>query len=340
MTKKIKFGFCLPIFSSIGDTHVRTPSLEKIDYDLIKKATLRCEDLGYDSVWVADHLILGKDGAILECWTTLSSLAGITDKMRLGTIHLCNLFRHPSLVAKMAATLDLISNGRLEFFIDAGWNAIEATSYGLSWHENPSVRVEKLREAIEIIKRMWTEEKPSYEGKYYQIKDAICEPKPVQKPHPPIWIGTFGGEGGADIPLLDDIIMKTVVDYADVWNNTPASVEACRKKLERLKRYCADAGRDFESILKSLETEVMIYKDEKEMKRILRRIRELNPSMKFYRHFEECKKVYIIGTPDECLNKIKQYVELGITHFMIWFIDFPSFRGIELFAEEIIPKFR
>ena len=131
-----------------------------------------------------------------------------------------------------------------------------------------------------------------------------------------------------------------LVDYADVWNNTPASVEACRKKLERLKRYCADAGRDFESILKSLETEVMIYKDEKEMKRILRRIRELNPSMKFYRHFEECKKVYIIGTPDECLNKIKQYVELGITHFMIWFIDFPSFRGIELFAEEIIPKFR
>jgi len=340
LTEKVKFGFCLPIFSSAGDTHVRTPCLEKVDYDLVKKAALRCEDLGYDSIWAADHLILGKNGAILECWTTLSALAGITSKIRLGTIHLCNLFRHPSLIAKMAATLDFISNGRLEFFIDAGWNMAEVNSYGLPWNENSATRIERLREAIEIIKRMWIEEKPSFKGKFYELRDAVCEPKPVQKSHPPLWIGTFSVGGGAYSSLADDLMMRVIADHADVWNNTPASVETCREKLERLRKHCVDAGRDFRSLLKSLETEVMIAKNEKEIETVLRRIRTLNPAMRFYSDLEECKKVYIIGTPDECVGRIKEYMDLGITRFLVWFIDFPSFRGIELFAKEVIPQFQ
>ena len=165
------------------------PMYKKLDYKSLVDYAIESELLGYDSIWVNDHLIFGS--GILECWTTLSSLVPITERVRLGTLVLCNNFRFPSVVAKMAATLDYISNGRLEFGIGAGWNEEEHRAYGIPF-PNPAERVERLREAIEIIKRMWTEKAPYYNGRYYRMEGAVCEPKPLQNPHPSITIGGAG----------------------------------------------------------------------------------------------------------------------------------------------------
>ena len=127
----MRFGFALPIFANPGVPDFRTPNFEELDWEAVETGVHEAERLGFDSVWVADHLFLGRDGAILEGWTTISALAGLTSNMRLGTIHLGNEFRHPPLVAKMAATLDVVSRGRLEFFVDPGWREREHVAYGL-----------------------------------------------------------------------------------------------------------------------------------------------------------------------------------------------------------------
>jgi len=301
---------------------------------------MKAEELGFDSLWVADHLFLGKRGAILECWTTLSALASLTKRMRLGTIHLCNVFRHPALVAKMAATLDVISGGRLEFFIDAGWAEREAKAYGFSWDPDPYVRIERMEEAIEIAKLMWSQEKPSFKGKYYRIEEAVCEPKPIQKPHPPIWIGTFGGEGGLNIVPAEERMMKAVAKYANVWNNTPAPVDVCKMKLESLRKACSELGRSYDAIGKSLETEVMIARHRDGLRDIQKRIHELNPRKLFYASEEAYRRFYIIGTPEECVERIGEYMDLGIDRFMLWFLDLPSTEGMETFSELVMPEFK
>jgi alkanesulfonate monooxygenase SsuD/methylene tetrahydromethanopterin reductase-like flavin-dependent oxidoreductase (luciferase family) len=122
---------------------------------------------------------------ILECWTTLSALSQVTKTIRLGTMVTCNSFRNPALLAKMASTVDNVSNGRLDLGIGAGVQKNEHNAYGFPYHSS-KVRIERLDEAVEIIRKLWTEEKTIYNGKHYTIKDAVCEPKPVQNPHPPI----------------------------------------------------------------------------------------------------------------------------------------------------------
>ena len=146
-------------------------------FNRIQDAVLECERLGYSSVWLDDHLMLNKM-PILECWTTLSALSRVTETIRLGTMVTCNSFRNPTLLAKMVATLDNISNGRLELGIGAGVQKNEHYAYGFPFLA-PKSRLERLKEAVELIKKLWTEEKANYIGKYYSIRDTVCEPKPL-----------------------------------------------------------------------------------------------------------------------------------------------------------------
>jgi len=140
------------------------------EYQSIRETVSEAERLGFDSVWMSDHLMLLLENVpFLEGWTTLSAIAAETKSLKLGTIVICNTFRNPSLLAKMAATLDVISGGRLIFGIGAGWIEKEHDSYGIPFPE-PSVRIEQLRESLQIIKSMWTEEKASFQGKYYNIR--------------------------------------------------------------------------------------------------------------------------------------------------------------------------
>jgi alkanesulfonate monooxygenase SsuD/methylene tetrahydromethanopterin reductase-like flavin-dependent oxidoreductase (luciferase family) len=343
----IGFGFCIPIFANPGRASFRTPYLERLEWEPIRRAVLECEALGYDSLFVGDHAFLGRDGAILECWTTLTFLAALTQKMRLGTIHLNDSYRNPALVAKMASTLDFISGGRFDFFYDFGWREAEFIAQGVPFLTSDE-RIEKMVEGLEIILRMMTEERVTFKGKYHEVKDALCAPKPLQKPHPPVWLGES----------KDERMLEAIVKYADIWNTTPASVEACAEKLKTLKRACDKAGRDYDRIEKTLETQILICRDDRTIDRvfkgieslkpteagsdedILKILREAYPALEDYRNKKEFKREFIIGTPAEVDARIREYVDLGITRFMLWFMDFPLLEGIRLFGETIIPKYR
>src|SRR5215213_653653 len=161
---QVQFGFCVPIFASPGDNLFRTPGFPEIDPAAAMTLARRADQLGYDSLWVADHLMLGHDDAILEGWTVLA--------------------------AKMAATLDQISGGRLIHFMDCGYMGREYTAYGFDWDDDLHTRVAKLAEATELILRIWSAEEPlTYRGEHYAVTDAVCKPHPLQPPHPPLWFG-------------------------------------------------------------------------------------------------------------------------------------------------------
>jgi alkanesulfonate monooxygenase SsuD/methylene tetrahydromethanopterin reductase-like flavin-dependent oxidoreductase (luciferase family) len=236
----------------------------------------------------------------------------------------CNSFRNPPLLAKMAATLDNISNGRLELGIGAGVQKAEHVAYGYSFSSS-KVRIERLAEAVEIIKKMWTEEKVSYIGKYYTIRDAVCEPKPLQKPHPPIIIGG-GGE---------KLTMKVAAQHADRfdWGYVP-SLELYKRKLELLKERCEAVGRSFQEIEKScwLSGQVFVGVNRKELeKKVVQWVPE-GVSL------EDFVQTSLVGTPEDCLERVQQYTNMGVTNFMLFFGDFPELDGLRLFAEEVVRK--
>ena len=313
---KIKFGvFIDPIY--LPQT-----------YESIRIMVLDSERLGYDSVWVSDHLMKEKE-PILECFTVLSALSSITRKLRLGSMVFCNSYRTPSMLAKMTATLDVASKGRLEFGIGAGWNREEYYAYGYSFPK-PSVRILQMKEGIEIIKKLWTEEKTTYQGKYFNIKDAFCEPKPIQKPHPPI---TIGGSG-------EKLMLRVVAEYADRSNWGFCSIETFKRKLKVLKKHCSIVNRNYERIEKSLSSRVMISESKAEIEDLLKKLFLLrNPSVSFKEWVKNLKESSIIGTSSDCLEKIKEYVDLEVTYFILNFLDSPSMESMKLFSEEVVNQF-
>ncbi len=197
MNNLIKFGVILPIYSE----------KRVIKWDSILNYVKTVENLGFDSIWVPDHLInpFLEDSFMLDGWTVLSALASITKNIRLGTYVLCNQSKHPSLIAKMVSTLDVISNGRVDFGIGAGWLKKEFELFSLNW-EPRKTRLERLKESIKIIKALMSKDKVSFNGKYYSLKEAILNPKPIQKPHPPIWIGGNSKE-----------VMEITAELGDGW---------------------------------------------------------------------------------------------------------------------------
>ena len=302
------------------------PMYKELNYKVLLDYALESELLGYDSVWVNDHLIFGS--SILECWTTLSSLVPVTEKVRLGTLVLCNNFRPPSLLAKMGATLDYISEGRLEFGIGAGWNEREHRAYGIPFPK-PAERVKRLDEALEIIKRMWTEDYPCYEGKYYRIEGASCEPKPLQKPHPPI---TVGGAG-------EKLMMEVIARHADRCNFPHRSPSEYARKLDALRRACLRVGRDFKEIEKSWWGRAIVSRDEKGVNEQLKALYlSQERKLRFEEWVREVRANSIVGTPEECVEKLREYTRLGVTYFILRFGDAPSKEGLRIFAEEVIPE--
>jgi alkanesulfonate monooxygenase SsuD/methylene tetrahydromethanopterin reductase-like flavin-dependent oxidoreductase (luciferase family) len=325
------FGFCAPVFAGSGGAHSRTPLLDRVDFDELQGTVQAAEVLGYDSVWVADHLILGRDGFILEGWTVMAALARVTKRLRLGSIHYANLFRPPSISAKMAATLDFISGGRLDFFFDpyAGQRA-DSHAYGV---EDDGSAIDRFDEALELIKRMWSEDRPSFRGRYYAIEDAVCNPRPLQKPSIPIWIGT-SGNGDPERRRKISAIMSR---HADWWNITPASVESMREALGVLRDACAASGRDYGSIRKSFETQILVTESAADLKRWQQRIDAANPG---YGDWEKLGERFLIGDVKTVTRRLRDYADLGVECFMLWFMDYPARDGLRLFAEKVMPYFR
>lgn len=311
--KLIRFGSLLP--------------QETGRYSVVKEMALLCERLGFDSIWLYDHLYpFWKDlgDPILECWTTLSALASETKHLRLGTIVLCNLFRYPSVVAKMAATLDVISDGRLEFGIGAGAdvNKPECAAFGIPF-PRASVRIEQLREAVYVIKKMWIEDDANYKGKYYFIREVSNRPKPIQKPHPPIWIGGIGKK-----------LLRIVAELADGCNFWGLAPEKYRQALDILKQHCLSIRRDWKEIQRSWGGEILLAESKQELKRKIWRFKPKGISV------EQYIEGHIVGTPEQCIEKINEYVNTGVTYFMLYFPDMTEMNSLQLFAEHIIPVLR
>ena len=220
----MKFGLQHPNFSF--DYKNQDASLIT---DTLKNLITKAENSGFDSFWVMDHFhqiqFVGRpEEPMLEGWTVISMLAAITTKIKLGTLVTGIIYRYPSVLAKIAATLDVLSKGRLFMGIGAGWNEEESSAYGISFPSNQE-RMLRLEEAIQVVRKMWIEEPyASFNGKYYQIRNAYCNPKPIQKPSPPILVG-----GGGERKTL-----KIVAKYADACNLF-GSPETVRKKLDVLK---------------------------------------------------------------------------------------------------------
>jgi F420-dependent oxidoreductase-like protein len=201
-----------------------------------------------EHAWDFDHFMpLGNDptGPCLEGWTLLAAFAAQTKRIRVGVMVTGNTYRHPAVLANMATTIDIISQGRLDFGIGAGWNELEHTAYGIPLYA-PGERLRRLAEACEVIRLLWTETAPSFEGKYYQLKNAYSEPKPVQKPHPPFVIGG-GGE---------KVTLRIAAQYADIWNFAGGPVETFVHKNEILDAHCAALGRDPATIARSVQLAV------------------------------------------------------------------------------------
>ena len=230
---KLKFGVFLPFYAF----QTKDPNE---NFRLIRDTTLECERLGYHSVWLDDHLMYNQ-WPILECWTTLSALSSLTSKIRLGTMVSCASHRNPALLAKMATTFDVLSGGRLEFGIGAGTQQAEHDAYGFDFSK-PEVRIERLAESLEVIRQLWTRVKSNYQGKYYSLKEAVCEPKPLQKPYPPITVG-----GGGEL-----LMQKVTALYADRfdWGFLP-SIDEYKRKLGVLEKQCKVAGRNLDEIERS-----------------------------------------------------------------------------------------
>ncbi len=313
---ELKFGVFLPFYAF----QTKKPTEA---YDQIKTTVLECERLGYDAVWLDDHLMYN-NWPILESWTTLSSLSALTSKIRLGTMVTCNAHRNPALQAKTTATLDVLSNGRLEFGIGAGVQAAEHAAYGFDFPKL-SVRAKRLGEALEVITRLWTQEKASYHGNHYTLKDAVCEPKPLQKPHPPITVG--GSE--------EKHLLKVTAKYADRfdWGFMP-SLNLYKRKLDILGRHCRAVGREFGKIEKSCWPggQVLIAQSQAELNEKVSKVKPSTVSM------QEFQKVTLVGTPEECRERLRVWVDLDVTYFMLYFGDLPSLDGLRLFSEDVIKR--
>ncbi len=202
MAKKIKFGLRLNIQGEMG--------AESAGFGYALEMARIAEDLGFDSVWIPDHVEnahLNREKPILEFWTTLTAIGAITERVRLGGHAMNNTFRHPGLTAKIACTLDQITGGRVILAPGSGWFADESKAYGFKeWSDDGLVRIGRLDESLHIIRGLMTEDVFSFEGQYFQLKDAYCNPKPVQKPYPPIWIA-------GDSPPTQELM----VEHGDVW---------------------------------------------------------------------------------------------------------------------------
>ena len=201
-----------------------------------------------EHAWAFDHFIpLGPDptGPQLEGWTLLGALAARTERVRLGLMVTGNIYRHPAVLANIATTVDIISRGRLDFGIGAGWNELECSMYGIELYSTGE-RIRRLGEACEVIKLLWTQTVANFDGKYYHLEDARCEPKPVQKPYPPFVIGG-GGE---------QLTLRIVAQYASVWNFAGGDVETFRHKSEVLDGHCAAIGRDPRAIERSIQWQI------------------------------------------------------------------------------------
>ena len=266
----------------------------------------------FDSLWMPDHVQYGSH-KVAEGWTLLTwALARYPDK-RAGHEVLCNSFRNPALLAKMAATAQALSGGRLILGIGAGWNEEEYRAYG--WPYPPArVRIAQLAEAIELIRRLWRDSPADHHGQHYSITGAACEPRP--DPVPPIMVGGSG----------EKYLLRVVARHADWWNYVWKGPEAYAHKQEVLKAHCRDVGRDYDTIEQVVRVGILIGESEREVERL-----ETAPGIR------PLADIQLVGTPARVTEALLGIIQQGARRLTVNFADAPRPEGTWLFASTVLP---
>ena len=337
-----RFGYCLPIFANPTAGLFRTPNYDQVDASTTLDLGIHAEAVGFDSLWVADHLMLGRDEAILEGWTILSALAGTTHTARLGMIHQAHYFRSPALAAKMAATLDQLSGGRLIMFYDFGRQAREHHAYHLPYPDDVDVRVRETVEGITLIRDLWGTGSTPLTAAHgvYGVTGATCTPGPAQATVP-IWFGE-----------VEEGLLDACAAFGHGWNTTPCGLDELGRRLGLLRAACDRAGRDFGEIEVSVEMQVLVAESDEAVRTTVRGLlakapdpERIDPALQAFADGEaetppaSFTESTIIGTPEQVRDQLQAYVDAGTGHFLLWFLDAPDRAGMDLAAREVFPAF-
>ena len=266
----------------------------------------------FDSLWFPDHVQYGGH-KVAEGWSLLAfALARYPDKL-CGHEVLCNSFRNPALLAKMVATTQVISDGRVVLGIGAGWSEEEYLAYGWPFPSN-RVRIAQLAEAIELIRTLWADAPASYHGTYYQIAGAYCEPRP--NPAPPIMVGGAG----------EQYLLRVVARHADWWNYVFTDLDLLAHKQEILKQHCDAVGRDYTEITQVIRAGILIAETDRDLQRL--------KEQPYVRPIESST---LVGTPEQITETLLRIVGHGVDRLSFHFCDAPRPEGTLLFAETVLP---
>lgn len=311
------------------------------DLDSVIEIARRAESLGYESAWISDHFFLdlakygGPDHRYgsLEPLTALAAIGAETERLRLGTLVLSEAFRPPTLVAKMAATIDVMSGGRLEIGLGAGWYQPEYEAAGIPFPP-PGERVDRLREAALVVGGMLSGTPFSFAGRYYRAEEAPNEPQPLQRPRPPLWIG---GKGG---PRLMRVVAETADGWNTVWRWTP---QAYAERLSVLRRACERVGRDVATVRLSVGLLCLVGIDDEDVRKRYEAFRAWAPGGALDgTSLEEFADGVLVGTPEECADRIREFESLGVERIILSFGPLPFSvadpEQIEIVAETVLPR--
>ncbi|UNB55026.1 LLM class flavin-dependent oxidoreductase [Mycolicibacterium sp. YH-1] len=303
------------------DIGVYVPQMAFSYADILHRAK-RCEDLGIGSLWLYDHMYgPGVPGApSLEAWTLATALLAHTERLRVGHMVLCNQFRHPAVLAKMATTLDQISGGRLALGLGSGSISEEHDRMGLPWGTFGE-RSERLGETLEILTQAFTNEVVDFAGTHYTVKDMPIVPGSVQRPRPPIVVGGVG----------ERYTLPLVARYADVWNVPTYALGDLVHKVDVLRSLCADIGRDPDEIVLSVEAVMALAPDDAS----LPRVREL-AEKRFGAPMFGLREGGLVGTAPQIVDRIKQYEALGFGQIVLFTHDRASDETLDLLASKVI----
>ncbi len=295
-------------------------------WDRILAVAKVIEEVGYDSLWVYDHFHthpVVKQESTFEAWTLMAALAATTSRVRLGQMCTCAAYRSPSMLAKITSSIDVISGGRLDVGIGAGWSKGEFEAYGYNF-PSAGKRLDQLEETVQVLLTMWTEDEAFFKGEHYVVDGAINRPRPLQKPHPPLWIA-----GGGEKRTL-----RIVAKHGD-FSNFGNSIESFRHKSAVLAGHCEAVGRSYEEIGRTSHLMSVIGRDEADLRQkldIAARRRSTSPESFSEEHFAV--------TVSQAVDGMGQFIDEGCTDMILYFYDMGESDSLELFASEVSPQLR
>jgi probable F420-dependent oxidoreductase len=337
----MRFGLALPHYDG-------SLSGQPASWEGVRRVALQAEQAGFDSVWVSDHLFLdwGKYGGpddpqgALECWTTMAGVAAATEKVRIGSMALCNDFRNPALLAKMIATLDLLCGGRLDVGMGAGWYEPEYRAAQIPF-DRPARRIARLGEAVEIVRRLLEGEELIFKGEHYVIDGAVCRPGPVQQPRPPLWVG---GKG--------DLLLKTAARVADGWNfSWLGDISVYEDRRQAADRACEAVERDPGTLRRSVGAYVLAGTDDADARRRYEHLVQVSPpgvlpsvTSEPQVSWKDFRAGHIAGTASEVVERLGRLSDLGVEEVIVGLGTLPFQLGaeedIDLVGAEIIAALR